>query len=365
MGNLFTKANVSDATTEGYVYNKKSNNPTKLEWSSSVIDPSSIKLKRGDILVEVRACGLNFMDANVSKMPSFMFNSFYHGKCAGLDVSGVVIESESPKFVKGDAVMGMSESYTGGCCTRIIVNDQMMSKKPVNLSFLQASVIPTAFMTSQTALVEYGKLKKGDKVIVVGASGGVGMAGIIIARSIVGPDGVVAAICGTDNVPYIESLGICTPGLVLDYRQPNQIVGPDSPLHSHSFDVVYDTITSSFNSTTNFQGKGYDEVLQPYLNTDTGFIVAVGGFNKRLFSFNYLLGIDKKFKFCGLAMRGVKPNEMSELTLAFESNVYAPIPAMTTVGFNEEELNHAFGILYQARAKGKYAVNVKNGDVCS
>ena len=51
-------------------------------------------------------------------------------------------------------------------------------------------------------------------------------------RLLAGPEGKVAAICGTDSVASVEKLGLASPGLVLDYRRPEGITGADSPLKS-------------------------------------------------------------------------------------------------------------------------------------
>jgi len=60
-------------------------------------------------------------------------------------------------------------------------------------------------------------------VLVVGASGGCGSAGLALARALVGPEGVVAAICGPDNVKQVEALGLASPGMVFDYRRPEEL----------------------------------------------------------------------------------------------------------------------------------------------
>ena len=77
---------------------------------------------------------------------------------------------------------------------------------------------------------EAGGLTRGGSVCVVGASGGCGSAGLALARALVGPEGTVAAICGTDSVAAVEALGQASPGLVLDYRKPEGITGAASPL---------------------------------------------------------------------------------------------------------------------------------------
>ena len=77
-----------------------------------------------------------------------------------------------------------------------------------------------------------GGLTRGGSVCVVGASGGCGSAGLALARAVVGPEGTVAAICGTDSVAAVEALGQASPGLVLDYRKPDGITGAASPLRS-------------------------------------------------------------------------------------------------------------------------------------
>ena len=123
----------------------------------------------------------------------------------GQDVAGVV-ERVGPAatFAVGDAVVGWSK-IGGAQAEFVVVPSTQLVKKPENVSFVAASTIPMAAITALEAVRDVGKMQQGDRVLVVGASGGCGMFAVQMARSMGASD--VVAVCSGRNVDLCKSFG--------------------------------------------------------------------------------------------------------------------------------------------------------------
>jgi alcohol dehydrogenase len=144
-----------------------------------------------EALVEIKACGLNYMDVFVMRgmpdMPTTM------PRIPGGDVAGIVREVGAelskdwvgkkvvlfPRFPKG-GVLG--ENGNGGLCEFIAVDGAQLIAIPDSVSFEDAAALPIAYGTSHRMLFTRGKIKKGEKVLILGASGGVGVSCLQFAK---------------------------------------------------------------------------------------------------------------------------------------------------------------------------------------
>lgn len=129
----------------------------------------------------------------------------------GLDYAGVVeaVGKGVTGIKPGDEVFGARNgAFAEYVCTRNFV-----FPKPANLTFEQAGSVATAAITALQGLREYGKLQPGQKVLINGASGGVGTFAVQIAKAL---GAEVTAVCSTRNVEMIRSLGADD---VIDYTQ--------------------------------------------------------------------------------------------------------------------------------------------------
>jgi NADPH:quinone reductase-like Zn-dependent oxidoreductase len=125
----------------------------------------------------------------------------------GSDVAGRVetVGANVARFAPGDEVYACSFSDgMGGFGERAAVRADLLAAKPANLSFEQAAAVPLAGMTALQGLRDHGRLEPGQKVLVIGASGGVGTFAVQIAKAL---GGEVTGVCSTRNVDLVTSLG--------------------------------------------------------------------------------------------------------------------------------------------------------------
>jgi NADPH:quinone reductase-like Zn-dependent oxidoreductase len=146
----------------------------------------------------------------------------------GSDVAGVVeaIGKDVTRFKPGDEVFGIG---MGSYAEYTRVSEDKLAAKPANLTFEQAAVVPISGLTALQAVRDSGKIQPGQKVLIIGASGGVGTFAVQIAGSF-GAD--VTGVCSTTKVELVRSLGA---DHVIDYTRE------DFAEKEHDYDVILDT----------------------------------------------------------------------------------------------------------------------------
>jgi NADPH:quinone reductase-like Zn-dependent oxidoreductase len=168
-----------------------------------------------EILIKVYASGVNPVDW-VIREGSNGFSSFITlPTTLGCDAAGVVAEvgSEVTTFQKGDAVYGAPNfpgdgSYAEYCAAKA----NRFALKPQSLSFNEAAGVPLAGLTAWTALFEQGQLRPGQRVLIQGASGGVGSFAVQFAKA---KGAYVIGLASAGNLDYLKQLGADE---VIDYR---------------------------------------------------------------------------------------------------------------------------------------------------
>lgn len=134
----------------------------------------------------------------------------------GTEFAGVVesIGGKVTRFAKGDAVFAFTGAGFGGHAEyRTMPEDGLIAPKPANISFAAAAALSFGGTTALTFLRDKGRIKPGDKVLIVGASGGVGTAAVQIARHL---GAEVTGVTSTRNVELVRSIGA---DRVIDYAQ--------------------------------------------------------------------------------------------------------------------------------------------------
>jgi len=189
----------------------------------------------GQILVEVHAAGVNPIDWKIREgTMSARFGEEFP-MVLGLDVSGVVVETGRAvtQFSRGDAVWARSDNGPGKCYAEYVaLNPNTVARKPAELSHLEAGSMPLTALTCLIGLRDCGQLKAGDKLLIVRASGGVGVLAIQVAK-IIGAH--VTAVCSGRNADFVRELGA---DRVIDYTCEDVLQAGDR------YNVIYDAVGS-------------------------------------------------------------------------------------------------------------------------
>lgn len=174
-------------------------------------------LKTGQVLVEVRAAAVNPRDWLVRE-GQYALRPFSPGfpLILGSDVSGIVVEvgAGAARFRPGDAVFGMqtARGRMGAYAEYIAIAEEVLAKKPDSISHDEAAAAPCAALTAYEALVDIGRIGPGSRVLIIGASGGVGSFAVQIALA---RGAIVTAVTSAANAEFVQSLGVAH---VVDYK---------------------------------------------------------------------------------------------------------------------------------------------------
>jgi NADPH:quinone reductase-like Zn-dependent oxidoreductase len=178
--------------------------------------------KDDEVLVRVHAASLNAYDWHLLKADPFLVRLMGAGlfkpknKILGADIAGTVEEvgKNVKGFWPGDAVFGdVAGSGSGGFAEYVRGRESALAPKPVNLSFEEAAAVPMAALTALKGLRDNGRIQPGQKVLINGASGGVGTFAVQLAK-VFGAE--VTAVCSTGKIDLARSLGA---DHVIDYTK--------------------------------------------------------------------------------------------------------------------------------------------------
>jgi NADPH:quinone reductase-like Zn-dependent oxidoreductase len=192
------------------------------------------QVAEGDVLVRVRAASVNPADWYVMAGVPYVARPQMglrkpKTSSVGLDLAGVVaaVGGGVTRFTPGDEVFGAG---TGTLAEYAAVPEAGLVGKPANLSFEQAAAVPVAALTALQGLRDKGRIQPGHKVLINGASGGVGTFAVQIAKSF-GTD--VTGVCSTRNLAMVRSLGA---DQVVDYTTT------DALGDGRRYDRILDTV---------------------------------------------------------------------------------------------------------------------------
>ena len=199
------------------------------------------RLKDDQVLVEVIATSINPVDNKI--MRGAPIGPELPGPIHG-DVAGIVIETgkKVTAFNSGDQVYGIAGGligYGGATANHMIVNESLIYHKPKTLSFAEAASLPLVFITAYEGLVEKANLQKGQNILVIGGTGGVGHQAVQLAK-ILGAN-VTATVSSVEKGDITKSLGA---DIVINRNETPQdeyckIANADA---DGGFDVVFDTV---------------------------------------------------------------------------------------------------------------------------
>jgi NADPH:quinone reductase-like Zn-dependent oxidoreductase len=180
-----------------------------------------------EALIKIHAASLNSRDFRIMRANPFIMwfmpGGLFHPKIKilGADFAGVVesVGKGTSQFQPGDEVFGYMPSATrrGTLAEYVCASERFVALKPANLSFEQAATVPLAAVTALQGLRDKGNLQPGQKVLIHGASGGVGTFAVQIAKAL---GAEVTAVCSTRNLEMMHSLGA---NHVIDYKMEDFI----------------------------------------------------------------------------------------------------------------------------------------------
>jgi len=180
-----------------------------------VTDFPDPRVTDGHVVIRVRATSFNYHDVfTVRGMPGIKVPM---PMIIGLDMAGEILEvgpGVDPQWKKGDRVLVnplnkqkglMGEMMLGGLAERCLVAADQLIRMPGKVSFEEAASLPVAYGTAHRMIVTHDTIRKGEKVLVLGASGGVGTGCVLLARML-GAE-VIACASSADKIQRLRDLG--------------------------------------------------------------------------------------------------------------------------------------------------------------
>jgi len=283
--------------------------------------------RENQVLIKVYAASINALDYRGSRSV---------GKILGADIAGVVeaVGSNVKQFQPGDEVFGVSAGSVGGYAEYASANENHLALKPANLSFEAAAAVPVAALTALQGLRDKGQIQAGQKVLIVGASGGVGTFAVQIAKAF---EVEVTAICSARNMETARSIGA---DHVIDYTKE------DFTESGQRYDLI-------FAVNGNHPLSAYRQVLSP-----RGSYVCAGGALPQLIQ-AMLLGPlmsrknGKKMGFMGITKYNQK--DLAYIKELLESSKVAPVIERN---HPMNEVPSAMRYVAEGHATGKVVVQI-------
>jgi NADPH:quinone reductase-like Zn-dependent oxidoreductase len=189
----------------------------------------------GEVLMRVNATSVNPADWHILRGDPY-FARLQLGlrepkdRVLGCDVAGQIeaVGTNVRTLRPGDEVFGSPFMHGfGAFAEHLRISEDLLAPKPANLSFEQAAAVPLAASTALQGLRDHGGIEPGQKVLIIGASGGVGTFAVQIAKSF---DAEVTGVCSTRNVEMVRSLGA---DHVIDYAKEEFIQG------GRNYDLIF------------------------------------------------------------------------------------------------------------------------------
>jgi NADPH:quinone reductase-like Zn-dependent oxidoreductase len=224
-----------------------------------------------EVLVRVRASTISAADWRIRKADPFVVR-FFAGlvqptkiQIGGMELAGTVesVGKLVTRFAAGDEVFGGTLFKLGTHAEYVCVPEAQLALKPVNLPLEEAAAVFFGGMTVLGFLAN-AKIQPGDRVLVYGASGSVGVFAVQVAKH---SGAHVTAVCSTANLDLVKSLGA---DAVLDYTKE------DFSKAGRVYDIVFDTVGKSgyWRSLRSLKRRGY-YILVAGLGLDGWFVVSV------------------------------------------------------------------------------------------
>ena len=302
--------------------------------------------KDNEVLLKVYATSVNAGDWHLLRAKPFLMRLMGYGLLTpkntilGSDIAGRIeaVGSNITQFQAGDEVFGnTATSGFGGFAEYVSVPEDALVLKPTTLSFEEAAAVPQAALTALQGLRDKGQIQPGQKVLVDGASGGVGTFAVQIAKSF---GAEVTAVCSTRNVDMARSIGA---DHVIDYSQE------DFTKNGQRYDLIL--AVNGYHSIFD-----YKRALSP-----RGIYVMTGGSGALLSQVMFLGPLISRTGSKKMGNSAHKPNQ-KDLVFMKELLEAGKVVPVIDRRYPLRETAEAIRYLEEGHARGKVVITVDQND---
>jgi NADPH:quinone reductase-like Zn-dependent oxidoreductase len=291
--------------------------------------------KDNELLIKVRAAAANAFDWRHLRADPFFIRLMGAGllrprhKILGADMAGRVeaVGRDVKQFHLGDEVFGCG-GY-GGFAEYVCVDEKKFVLKPAFLTFEEAAAVPMAALTALQGLRDAGHIQPGKKVLINGASGGVGTFAVQIARSF---EAEVTGVCSTIKMDLVRSIGA---DHVIDYTQE------DITQNKQQYDLIFDI--AAFRSILK-----YKRILSP-----GGLYVLAGGSTARMLQVMVISMTGAK----NMIFMGARINQ-EDLRFMIELMKAGKVKSIIDKRYPLNETAEALRYLEEGHARGKVVITM-------
>jgi NADPH:quinone reductase-like Zn-dependent oxidoreductase len=319
--------------------NTKYGSPDVLQLKEVVIPTP----KDNEVLVKVHAASVNAADWHLLRGKPFLMRLMGFGllkpknTILGSAMAGRVeaVGRNVTQFQPGDEIFGdLTRCGWGAFAEYVCAREDALALKPANVTFEEAAAVPLAAVTALQGLRAKGQIKRGQKVLIHGASGGVGTFAVQIAKSF---GAEVTGVCSTGNVDMVRSIGA---DHVIDYTQE------DFTKNGQRYDFIF--AVNGYHSIFD-----YKRALSP-----TGVYVMIGGSNAHLFQAMFLGPLISTVGRQKMGSMGVaKPNQKDLIFIKELLKAGKVVPVIER-RYPLRETAEAIRYLEKGHAQGKVVITV-------
>jgi NADPH:quinone reductase-like Zn-dependent oxidoreductase len=296
--------------------------------------------KENEVLVKIHATAVNDYDWSMIRGKPYLYRLLFgllkpKHQIPGMELSGTVeaLGTNAELFKVGDAVYGDISAYDfGSFAEYVCINEKALVIKPDKMSFEEATAIPHAAALALQGLVDAGDIKKGQKVLINGAGGGMGTFGLQIAKLY---EAEVTGVDTGDKLKMMKEIGF---DHIIDYRKE------DFTKNGQTYDLILDakTTRSSFDYLRALRSKGK--------------YVTVGGYLNRLFPMFLTKPWISIFSTKRIYIVALKPNkDLNYISELFEAGKIRPV---IDGPFNLSEAAKAIQYFGEGKHSGKVVIQM-------
>ena len=294
--------------------------------------------EENEVLVRIHATAVNDYDWSMIRGKPYLYRLLFgllkpKHQIPGMELSGTIeaLGTNAKSFKIGDHVYGDISTYGfGGFAEYVCINEKALVIKPDKMRFEEATAIPHAATLALQGLVDAGDIKKGQKILINGAGGGMGTFGLQIAKLY---DAEVTGVDTGDKLKMMEEIGF---DHIIDYKKE------DFTKNGQKYDLILDakTTRSTFDYLRALSSKGK--------------YVTVGGYLNRLFPMFLLKPWISIFSTKRIQIVALKPNkDLNYISELFEAGKIRPV---IDGPFNLSQLPEAIQYFGEGRHQGKVVI---------